>query len=75
MVDETWKLGIEAQNCQRALAGAPAGTHSVCQLPGGSCLQIDPQTRKAVSVHSVFCSLIGLMMILNLETYIVQTKD
>jgi hypothetical protein len=61
MVDEAWQLAIEAQDGQRALAGAPAP--SVCQLPGGPSLKIDPQTRKAVSVYSVFCS-IGLMMML-----------
>jgi hypothetical protein len=75
MVDEAWKLAIEAQDRQRALAGAPVGAPSVCQLPGGPSLKIDPQTREAVSVYSVFCSSIGLMMILNLETYIVKTKD
>jgi len=75
MVDEAWKLAIEVQDCQRALAGAPVGTQSVCQLPGGPSLEIDPQTREAVSVYSVFCSSIGLMTILNLETYIVKTKD
>jgi len=75
MVDEAWKLAIEAQDHQWVLAGAPVGTPSVCQLPGGPSLKIDPQTREAVSVYSVFCSSIGLMMILNLETYIVKTKD
>jgi hypothetical protein len=75
MVDEAWKLAIEAQDRQRALAGAPVGTPSVCQLPGGPSLKIDPQTGEAVNVYSVFCSSIGLMMILNLETYLVKTKD
>jgi len=75
MVDEAWKLAIEAQDRQRALAGAPVGAPSVCQLPGGPSLKIDLQTREAVRVHSVFCSSIGLMMILNLETYIVKTND
>jgi hypothetical protein len=75
MVDEAWKLAIEAQVHQRALAGVPEGTQSVCQLPGGPSLKIDPQTREAVSVYSVFCSSIELMMILNLESYIVKTKD
>jgi hypothetical protein len=64
MVDEAWQLAIEAQDHQRALAGAPVGAPSVCQLPGGPSLKIDPQTREAVSVYSVFCS-IGLMMMLN----------
>ena len=56
MVDEAWKLAIEAQDRQRALAGAPVGTPSVCQLPGGPSLKIDLQTREAVCVYSVFCS-------------------
>jgi hypothetical protein len=64
MVDEAWQLAIEAQDRQRALAGAPVGAPSVCQLPGGPSLKIDPQTREAVSVYSVFCSSIGLVMIL-----------
>jgi hypothetical protein len=49
MVEEAWKLAIEAQDRQRALAGAPPGTPSVCQLPSGPSLKIDPQTREAVS--------------------------
>jgi len=65
MVDEAWHLAIDAQDRQRALAGASVGTLSVCQLPGGPSLKIDPQTREAVSVNSVFCSSIGLMMMLN----------
>jgi len=75
MVDEAWKLAIEAQDRQRVLAGDSVGTPSVCQLPGGPSFKIDPQTREAESVYSVFCSSIGLMMILNLKTYIVKTKD
>jgi len=74
MVDEAWKLAIEAQDRQRALAGAPVGTPSVCELPGGPSLKIDQQTREAVSVYSVFCSSIGLMMITP-EISIVKTKD
>jgi len=50
MVEEAWRLTIEDKDCQRALAGAPAGTLSVCQLPSGPSLIIDPQTREAVSV-------------------------
>jgi len=53
MVEEAWKLAIEAQDRQRALAGAPIGTPSVCQLPGGPSLKIDPQIREAVSLE--FC--------------------
>jgi len=65
MVGESWKLVIGAQYCQWALAGAPVGTPSVCQLPGGPSHIIDPKTRVAVRVYSIFCSSIGLMMILN----------
>jgi len=49
MVEEDWKIAIEAQDRQRALAGAPAGTPSVCQLPSGPSLKISPQTREAAS--------------------------
>jgi len=44
MVDEAWKPAIEAQDRQRALAGALVGVPSVCQLPGGLSLKIDLQT-------------------------------
>jgi len=44
MVDEAWKLAMEAQDHLRALAGAAVGTPSVCQLPGGLSLKIDLQT-------------------------------
>jgi len=64
-VDKASKFAIEDQDRQRALAGAPVETPSVCQLPGGPSLTIDPQTREAVSVDSSFYSLIGVMMILN----------
>jgi len=49
MVEEASKLSIEAQDRQWALAGAPAGTPLVCQLPSGPSLKIDPQTQEAVS--------------------------
>jgi len=65
MVNVAWKLAIEAEDRQRALAGAPGGAPSICQLPGGPSLKIDPHSREAVSVTSVFCSSIGLMMMLN----------
>jgi len=65
MVDKAWKLAIEAQHRLRALAGAPAGTLSVCQLPSGRSLKIDQWTREAVTDYSAFYSWIGLMMILN----------
>jgi len=65
VVDKARQLAIDAQDRQQALAGAPVGTRSVCKLPGGPSLKINPQTQDAVSVHPVFCSSIGLMMILN----------
>jgi hypothetical protein len=65
MVDEAWQLAIEAQDRQWALAGAPVGAPSVCQLPGGPSHRIDPQTREAVNVNFVFRSSIGLMIMLN----------
>jgi len=74
-VDKASKLAIEAQDHQWALAGAHVCTPSICQLPGGPSLKINPQTREAVSVYSVFCSSIGVMMILNPQTYIVKTQD
>ena len=39
MVEEAWKLAIEAQDRQRALAGAPIGPPSMFQLPGGPSLK------------------------------------
>jgi len=63
IIDEAWQLAIEAHDRQWALAGAPVGATSVCQLPGDPSLKIDPQTQEAVSVYYVFCSLIGLVMI------------
>ena len=53
MVKEARKLAIKAQHHQRALAGAPAGTPSLCQLPSGPSLRNDPQTQEAVSIG--FC--------------------
>jgi hypothetical protein len=64
MVDQAWQLAIEAQDRQWALAGAPVGAPSECQLLGGPSVKIDQQNRQAVSVYSVFCSLIGLLMLL-----------
>jgi len=65
MVDRAWKLAIEAQDRQWALAGAPVGTPTVCQLPCGPSLKIDLQTQEAVTVYSVFCSSFELLMILH----------
>jgi hypothetical protein len=44
MVDESWKLMIKAQDHQGALAHAPVGSPSVCQLPTGLSLKMDQQT-------------------------------
>jgi hypothetical protein len=74
MVDEAWTLAIEALDHQRALAGAPVGTPLVCQLLRGPFIKIYLPTLEAVSVYSVFCSSIGLMMITP-EISIVETKD
>jgi len=49
MVEEAWRLAIEAQDCQRTLAGASVDTPSVYQLPSGLSLKIDLQTQEAVS--------------------------
>jgi hypothetical protein len=75
MVDEASKLAIEAQDLLRAFAGVAVGTPSVCPLPGGPALKIEPQTQHAVSVCSVFCSSIRVMMVLDLETYTGKTED
>jgi len=63
IVQEAWKLAIEAQHRQQALTDAPVGTPSVCQLPGGPSLKIDPQTREAVSLE--FC----LMLLYETDGY------
>ena len=65
MVDDAWQLATEAQDRQRALAGAHVGTASLCQLPSDPSLKIDPHTWEDVCVYSIFCSPIGLMMVLN----------
>jgi hypothetical protein len=54
MVKAAWKLTIEAQDRQRVLAGAPPVTPSVCPLPGGPSLKVDPPTREAVSFGFCF---------------------
>jgi len=51
VVKEASKLPIQAQDRQRALAGAPVGMPSVCQLTGGFSLKIDLQTREAVNLE------------------------
>jgi hypothetical protein len=57
MVEETRKLAIDAQDRQRALAGALVGPPSVCQLPCRPSLKIDLQTRQAVSLKFCFMHL------------------
>jgi hypothetical protein len=74
IVDKACQLAIEAQERQRALAGAPVGTPSVCHLPGGPSLIIIPQNSDALSVYSVFCFLIGPMMILIPDNVNSQSK-
>jgi len=64
MVVEAGQLAIEAQDRQQALAGAPVGARSLYQLPCVQSLKLNPQTREAVTVYSVFCSSIGLVMML-----------
>jgi len=76
MGEEAWKLAIVAQDRQRASAAAPVGTLSVCQLPGGPSLKIDPQTREAVSLD--VCSLVLYQTYgywVPLKIYIVETAD
>jgi hypothetical protein len=76
MVEEACKLAIEDQDHQRPLAGAPGGTPSVCQLPGGPSLKIDLQTREAVSLE--FCSMLLSQTCrywLPPKIYIVDTED
>jgi hypothetical protein len=53
MVEQAWKLAIQAQDCQQASTGAPVGSPSVCQLPGRPSLNLDPQTQQAGSLK--FC--------------------
>jgi len=53
MGEEAWRLAIVAQNRLWALAGAPAGTPSVCQLPSVPSLKINPQKQDVVSLG--FC--------------------
>jgi hypothetical protein len=49
LISESWNLSIEAQYCQRRVAGAPENSPSVCQQTGGPSKDIDFQTREAVS--------------------------
>jgi hypothetical protein len=49
LVEDPWKLAIDAQDHQQALPGASEGMPSVCQLPSGPFFKIVPQTQKGVS--------------------------
>jgi len=40
MVDEAWRLPIDAHDHQRASGGAPVDSPSVCPFPGGPSLEI-----------------------------------
>jgi len=53
MVEEPWKLAIEALDRQLAFAGTSVSMPSVCQLPSGLSFKIDAQTWEAVSLR--FC--------------------
>jgi hypothetical protein len=61
MVKQAWKLAIEADECQWALAGGAVGTPSVSQLPCDTSHKIDPHIREAVGlgVGSTFLSDFG----------------
>ena len=50
MVEEAWKLSIDAQNGQLALPGASVDSPSVCQLPDAPSLKIAVQQWEAVSL-------------------------
>jgi len=56
MVEEACSLAIEPQDHQRALAGTPVGTPSVCQLPGRASVEIDLQPWESVSPE--FCAML-----------------
>jgi len=64
MVEDGWNLAIEPQDCQWALADAPVGTPSVCQLPSGPSRKIEPHTREAGCPG--FCSML-LNQIYNID--------
>jgi len=55
IVEEASKLAIQAQNRRKALAGAPVGRPSVCQLASSPSLKIDSPIQDAVSLE--FCLL------------------
>jgi len=48
MVNAVWPLAIEPCEHQQAFAGNPVCARSVCQLPSGQSLKIDPQMLEAV---------------------------
>jgi hypothetical protein len=64
MIENAWKLAIEAQDCQQALEGAAIGMPSVCQFPGGPSMKIELHTSDTVSLG--FCFML-LYQILNID--------
>jgi len=50
MVEAALNFVIDVLDRQQSLAGAPAGTTSLCQLPSSPSHKIDPQTWDAVSL-------------------------
>ena len=76
VVEDGWKLAIEAHDRQWAVAGAPLGTPSVCQLRSGPSLKVHPQTRAVLSLD--FCSMLlsqSSGYLLPPKISIVETKD
>jgi hypothetical protein len=49
MGEDAWKFPIEAQDGQRAVAGALADTPLVCVSPRGPAVKIDPHIPAEVS--------------------------
>jgi len=56
MFEKAWKLAVEAQHYQWALAGAPVETSPACWLPSSPSSIINPHTPNAVSFQ--FCLLL-----------------
>jgi len=58
MVEEAWKLPINAQNRQQELAGTSVGSPSVSEVPSGPSLSINMRTWEDVSLE--FCLMLLL---------------
>jgi len=67
MVDAAWKVAIHTPDRCRESAGHPVRIPFVCQLPYGTSIQRNQQTRDAVNEYSAICSVNRPMMILNLQ--------